>query len=239
MLCALGRNDLQADANNHHRSRTIRMMLRLVTDLPKHSPGSLLWKLINRPSSSSWLGECELDQVGKLLWRAQSLARIWRGQVKCWDVLLPVPRSLEILVRRQRNYEDPFAQFVSREQSNDHEQQISGDNCMVWNWPVQACRTNTMEPDQANTYRPIIRACTGFFDEWEASVNVHVGHSRLDQTLLSQNQTSCRAQDRLKPIHHFVTNSRLLTIIEPARYKCMDQQNASHRMKLNLSRHLA
>ena len=64
-----------------------------------------------------------------------------------------------------------------------------------------------MEQDHANTCRPIIRACTGFFDEWEASVNVHVGHSRLDQTLLSQNQTSCRAQDRLKPVHQFVTNS--------------------------------
>ena len=39
-----------------------------------------------------------------------------------------------------------------------------------------------MWPDHANTCRPIIRACTGFSDEWEASVNVRVGHSRLDQT---------------------------------------------------------
>ena len=32
MPCAPGRNDRRCDANNHRRSRTIRMMLRLVTD---------------------------------------------------------------------------------------------------------------------------------------------------------------------------------------------------------------
>ena len=39
-------------------------------------------------------------------------------------------KEFKILVRRQRNYEDPFAQFMSREQSNHHEQPIAGDNCM-------------------------------------------------------------------------------------------------------------
>ena len=81
-------------------------------------------------------------------------------------------RSSKILVRRQRKYEDPFAPFVSREQSNHHEQQIAGDNCMDRHRPVQAYRTDTMKPDHANTCRPVFRACTGFSDEWEASVNV-------------------------------------------------------------------
>ena len=120
------------------------------------------------------------DQVGKLLQRAQSLAGIWRRQVKCWDVLVPVQRSSKILVRRQRNYEGPFAQFVSREQSNHHEQQIAGDNCTDRHWPVQACRTDTKEPDRANTCRPIIRACTGFFDEWEAMLQ----HDMLKHDML-------------------------------------------------------
>ena len=72
---------------------------------------------------------------------------------------------------------------------------------------MQACRTDTKEPDHANTCRPIIRACTGFFDKWEASVNVHVGQSRLDQTFAFSKPESRRMQDRLKPVHQFVTNS--------------------------------
>ena len=169
-----------------------------------------------------------LDQVGKLLRRAQSSAGIWRMQVECWDVLVPVPGSSKILVRRQWNYEGPFAQSVSMEQLNHHEQQIAGDNCMDRHWPVQACRTNTMEPDHANTCKPTVRARTGFFDEWDASVVFTYVNRNWIKLPLSQNPTSRRAQDRLKPVHQFVTNSseQAVTIIKPARYKCMDQHHA-------------
>ena len=37
--------------------------------------------------------------------------RPYSSLAACWDVLVPVPRSYKISVRRQRNYEGPFAQF--------------------------------------------------------------------------------------------------------------------------------
>ena len=49
-----------------------------------------------------------LNQVGKLLRRVQSLARIWRMQVKCWDVLVPVPRSSKILVPETAKLQGPI-----------------------------------------------------------------------------------------------------------------------------------
>ena len=100
-------------------------------------------------------------------------------QVKCRDVLVPVPRSSKILVRRQQNYEGPFTQFVFMEQSNRHEEATT-----VWIGTDQCKHVGQIRwsHDHANTCRPIIRACTGFFDEWEASVNVHVGQLRLDRT---------------------------------------------------------
>ena len=70
-------------------------------------------------------------------------------------------------------------------------------------------RTNSLrlsQLDHAITCRPIIRTCTGFFDEWEASVNVHVavGQSRLDQNFaFSTDPAGARQTESCSPVRHY------------------------------------